>query len=74
MDIYKDRWIPELSVGKVTARRLEGRNPTVNKFFNQQRDWDLTELNNTFRPYEVDAITKVHLHETDREDKRYWCF
>lgn len=44
----------------------------VRNLFNNQGAWDVTELKKFSLPYEIEAISKIHLNGIEKEDKRFW--
>lgn len=72
VDIHKDNWIPDLRKGRIHSSNPREERAMVKGFFNNREEWDVMRLATICHPHELEAIRKIHLLGTDREDRCYW--
>lgn len=69
-----DNWIPELFSGIITSNVSYNSNTSIDTLILPSNCWDVNKINELFLPFEAEAIQKIPIAMSRKQDSRYWKF
>ena len=73
INIWEQRWVPNLSTSKVVSPRSNSHVTWVSELFlPNSKSWDVELLNNIFYPWEAEEISRIHVSPYCQTDAYVW--
>ena len=73
IDIYNHNWLPEPGMSRVVSPKIdEGLNRVFDLFYPNTKIWNWEVLQNSFYPWEAEAIRNIYVSEMCNTDYLVW--